>query len=115
MNITAAYRSRFGSVTGQSNRRMLQKVLTLADMEAVSEKRNSRIAQAYLSGAAGDEITLRANRERWARIQLNPDILVDVSDVDLTTRFSASPLMFRLFLLQSLLTDFGTRVARWAS
>ncbi len=86
MNITAAYRSRFGSVTGQSNRRMLQKVLTLADMEAVSEKRNSRIAQAYLSGAAGDEITLRANRERWARIRLNPDILVDVSDVDLTTK-----------------------------
>ncbi len=85
MNITAAYRSRFGLGSEPSNRRMLQRVLTLADMEAVSGKRNSRIAQAYLSGAAGDEITLRANREHWARIQLNPDILIDVSNVDLTT------------------------------
>ena len=72
MNITAAYRSRFGSVTGQSNRRLLQKVLTLADMEAASEKRNSRIAQAYLSGAAGDEITLRANRERLGTNSVKP-------------------------------------------
>jgi len=65
---------------------MLRKVLTLADMEAVSEKRMSPVAHAYLSGAAGDEITLRANREHWARIRLNPDILLDVAEIDLTTK-----------------------------
>jgi 4-hydroxymandelate oxidase len=82
----ASYRSRFGSVTELFNRRMLRKVLTLADMEAVSEKRMSPVAHAYLSGAAGDETTLHANREQWARIRLNPDILLDVSEVDLTTK-----------------------------
>jgi 4-hydroxymandelate oxidase len=74
------------NVTELFNRRMLRKVLTLADMEAVSEKRMSPVAHAYLFGAAGDEITLRANREHWARIRLNPDILLDVAEIDLTTK-----------------------------
>ena len=29
---------------------------------------------------------MHANREHWARIRLNPDILLDVSEVDLTTK-----------------------------
>src|SRR5438105_1483900 len=78
-------RLRFGLVSELLNRRMLRKVLTLADMEALSENRMSAVACAYLSGAAGDEITRRANHEHWARIRLNPDILLDVSEVDLTT------------------------------
>jgi 4-hydroxymandelate oxidase len=77
---------RFGAVSSLLERRMLQKVLTLADMEAMSEKRMSLIAHAYVSGAAGDEITLRANKEQWSRICLNPNILVDVSEIDLSTR-----------------------------
>jgi 4-hydroxymandelate oxidase len=78
-------RLRASLVAGMFSRRMLQKVLTLADMEALSETRMSPVAHAYLSGAAGDEITLRANQEHWSRLQLNPDILVDVSEVDLRT------------------------------
>jgi 4-hydroxymandelate oxidase len=77
---------RFGAVSSLLERRMLNKVLTLADMEAMSEKRMSHIAHAYLSGAAGDEITLRANSEHWSRIRLNPDILVDVSEINLSTQ-----------------------------
>jgi 4-hydroxymandelate oxidase len=77
---------RFGSFSDAFERRMLQKVRTLADMEALSEKRMSRIAHAYLSGGAGDEITLRANSAQWAQILLNPNILEDVSEIDLTTK-----------------------------
>ncbi|HKV95454.1 MAG TPA: alpha-hydroxy acid oxidase [Candidatus Angelobacter sp.] len=77
---------RFGAVSSLLKRRMLQKVLTLADMEAMGEKRMSLIARAYVSGAAGDEITLRANKEQWSRICLNPNILEDVSEIDLSTK-----------------------------
>jgi 4-hydroxymandelate oxidase len=89
---------RFGTVSDLFERRMLHKVLTLADMEAMSVKRMSHIAHAYLSGAAGDEITLRANSEQWSRIRLNPDILVDVSEIDLTTEILGQSLNVPILL-----------------
>jgi 4-hydroxymandelate oxidase len=36
----------------------------------------------YIAGGAGDEITLRANREAFDRIRLRPRVLVDVSRLD---------------------------------
>jgi 4-hydroxymandelate oxidase len=83
---------RFGAISDALERRMLQKVRTLADMEALSEKRMTPIAHAYLTGGAGDEITLRANSEQWGRIRLNPNILVDVSEIDLTTEILSESL-----------------------
>jgi 4-hydroxymandelate oxidase len=85
MRRSAIYKMRFGGLSDMYERRMLQKVLTLADMESLSQKRMTTIAHAYLSGGAGDEITLRANSEKWAQIRLNPNILEDVSAIDLTT------------------------------
>jgi 4-hydroxymandelate oxidase len=66
--------------------RTLQKVLTLADMEALAHRRMSPLADAYVSGAAGDEITMRANAKRWTEIRLNPEVLKDVSNIDLKTK-----------------------------
>jgi 4-hydroxymandelate oxidase len=86
------YKMRFGAISDAFERRRLQKVLTLADMEALSQKRMSHIAYAYVSGGAGDEITLRANSEQWARIRLNPNILIDVSEIDLTAEILGQPL-----------------------
>lgn len=83
---------RFGAISDAFERRMLEKVRTLADMEALSEKRMAHIAHAYLTGGAGDEITLRANSEQWARIRLNPNMLVDVSEIDLTTQIAGQSL-----------------------
>ncbi|HKD78427.1 MAG TPA: alpha-hydroxy acid oxidase [Candidatus Angelobacter sp.] len=76
----------FSAISNFLARRMLQKVLTLADMEALGERRMTKVAYAYLSGGAGDEITLRANSTEWARISLNPNILEDVSQIDLSTQ-----------------------------
>ena len=39
-------------------------------------------AYGYFAGGAGDELTLRANRESWSRIELLPKVLVDVSTRD---------------------------------
>ncbi|MEJ7608497.1 MAG: alpha-hydroxy acid oxidase [Bryobacteraceae bacterium] len=36
----------------------------------------------YIAGGAGDEVTLRANRESFDRIRLRPRFLVDVSSID---------------------------------
>jgi 4-hydroxymandelate oxidase len=36
----------------------------------------------YIAGGAGDEITLRANREAFDRILLRPRVLMDVSSID---------------------------------
>lgn len=92
MRRSAIYKMRFGPISDALERRMLQKVRTVADMEALGEKRMGHIAHAYLSGGAGDEITLRANSEQWARICLNPNILEDVSEIDVTTEILGQPL-----------------------
>lgn len=85
MKKTALNRIRVGLVSKLFRQRMLNKVLNLADMEALSETRMSPAASAYLGGGAGDEITLKANKERWAAIRLNPSMLRDVSEIDLST------------------------------
>lgn len=41
-------------------------------------------AHGYFAGGAGDELTLRANRESWSAIKLLPRVLVDVATRDLS-------------------------------
>lgn len=59
--------------------------MTLAELEGLAESCMSPMAMAYVTGAAADEITLRANCEDWKRIRLMPKCLVDVSEIDLRT------------------------------
>src|ERR1051326_1453867 len=88
MRRSTIYKMRFGPVSDFYERRILQKVLTLADMECLSKKHMTNVAHAYMAGGAGDEITLRANLEQWAKLRLNPNVLQDVSELDLTTEIS---------------------------
>ena len=50
-------------------------VVTLADHEAHARKHLDQNAWAYFAGGAGDEITLRANRDQWSRLELRPRVL----------------------------------------
>jgi 4-hydroxymandelate oxidase len=81
-----------------SNYRFLQKVFSLAEMEAVCEDHIAPLAKAYLWGAAGDEITKRANCEAWSQIRLNPNILVYTSQVDLKTEILGNVFDVPIFL-----------------
>jgi 4-hydroxymandelate oxidase len=63
----------------------LEEILSLAECEALSERKMSVMARSYACGGAADEITLRANCEDWQRIRLNPRVLVDVAKIDLKT------------------------------
>jgi 4-hydroxymandelate oxidase len=63
----------------------VEDILTLAELEGLAESCMTPMAMAYVTGAAADEITLRANCEDWKRIRLMPKCLVDVSEIDLRT------------------------------
>ena len=60
-------------------------VVTLDDFEALAKAQLPEMAFAYLVGGAGDEVTLRGNREGFDRIRLRPRMLVDVSHIDTST------------------------------
>ena len=58
------------------------KVACLTDFEALAQERINRNAWEYIHGGAGDEYTVRWNREAYERLQLMPRVLTDVSRID---------------------------------
>ncbi|MBL8190026.1 MAG: alpha-hydroxy-acid oxidizing protein [Acidobacteria bacterium] len=56
--------------------------VSLGDFELLARERMTAMAWEYISGGAGDELTLRWNREAYDRIKLKPRVLVDVSRLD---------------------------------
>ena len=57
-------------------------LVTLSDYEPYARAHLSHMAYEYIAGGAGDEFTMRANREAFDHIKLRPRMLVDVSNVD---------------------------------
>jgi 4-hydroxymandelate oxidase len=62
------------------------------DYEPLARERVEPTAWDYLHGGSDDELTLRANREAFARLQLRPRVLVDVSRCELATSVAGTPL-----------------------
>ncbi|MFQ5927156.1 MAG: alpha-hydroxy acid oxidase [Terriglobia bacterium] len=56
--------------------------VNLFEYEPLARQRLSQMAYDYIAGGAGDEITLRHNRDSFDRIRLKPRVLVDVSKLD---------------------------------
>ncbi len=59
--------------------------LTLSDLEEAASKNALEPAWAYVQGGAGEELTMKANREAFHRRTLRPRALVNVETLDLTT------------------------------
>src|SRR4051812_25280291 len=57
-------------------------LITLDDYEAAARERIPAPAWEYIQSGAGDEHTLRWNRDGYASIALNPRVLTDVAQVD---------------------------------
>lgn len=70
-----------------ANKPPLSKIFNISDFEHVAKQILPLNAWAYYSGAADDEVTLRENHYAYARIFFNPRVLVDVSEVDISTEF----------------------------
>jgi 4-hydroxymandelate oxidase len=61
-------------------------LVCLDDYEQCARARLPAPADAFLASGVGDEITVRANREAFARVRLRPRVLVDVSHLDTRVR-----------------------------
>ncbi|HLF68465.1 MAG TPA: alpha-hydroxy acid oxidase [Gaiellaceae bacterium] len=69
----------------------MDELLTLDDAERLAEKVVPPDAWSYIAGGAGDERTLRWNREAFSRCRLRYRVLVDVSDVSTETTVLGTP------------------------
>jgi 4-hydroxymandelate oxidase len=54
----------------------------VTQFEPLARRRLSRMAYDYVRSGGGDEITMRENRRGFERLQLAPNVLVDVSQLD---------------------------------
>ncbi len=68
-----------------------RELLTLDDAERLAEQTVDPGAWGYIAGGAGDERTLRWNREAFSRYRLRPRVLVDVSSVTTETTVLGTP------------------------
>ena len=63
----------------------VEQLLTVDDAERLAEQVVAPEAWSYIVGGAGDERTLRWNREAFSKFRLRPRVLVDVSNVTTET------------------------------
>jgi isopentenyl diphosphate isomerase/L-lactate dehydrogenase-like FMN-dependent dehydrogenase len=69
----------------------VEELLTLDDAERMAESALPADAWSYIAGGAGDERTLRWNREAFSRCRLRYRVLVDVSAVTTETTVLGTP------------------------
>ena len=69
----------------------MEQLLTLDDAERLAEQLVPPEAWGYIAGGAGDERTLRWNREAFSRLRLRYRVLVDVSEVSTETTVLGTP------------------------
>ena len=62
--------------------RRLARAATIEDLRRLARRRAPRAVFDYTDGAAGQELSLRRSREAYARVELRPSVLRDVSAVD---------------------------------
>ena len=72
------------NVTWGRSRPSPVRALTIEDLRRGARRHLPRIIFDYADGGAGDEITVRRNREAFERLAFRPRALVDVSNRDLT-------------------------------
>jgi 4-hydroxymandelate oxidase len=70
----------------------------LFDFEGLARKRIPHAAYEYIAGGAGDEITLRWNREAFDSLALRPRVLVDIERIDTSLELFGCRLPFPILL-----------------
>jgi 4-hydroxymandelate oxidase len=76
----------------------LEGIASLNDLEPRAREKMSHLAYEYVAGGAGEENTLRWNREAYDHIRLRPRVLVDVSRIDTRVRLVGQDLAFPILL-----------------
>ncbi len=73
-------------------------LVTLFDYEAVFPQRVEKMAYDYISGGAGDEISLRRNHTAYEGMRLKPRVLRDVSRIDTSVELFGQKLNYPILL-----------------
>jgi (S)-mandelate dehydrogenase len=68
-----------------------QDAINIDDLRTIARRRLPHFVFTYVDGGAEDELTLRGNRQAFARLRFRPRTLVDVSTRDLATRLLGRP------------------------
>ena len=76
----------------------METLLTVDDAERLAEAAIPPDAWSYIVGGAGDERTLRWNRDAFSRYRLRPRVLVDVSDVSTATTVLGTTISLPVFV-----------------
>jgi 4-hydroxymandelate oxidase len=74
------------------------KPINLIEYEQLAKDHLSQMAFDYYSSGAGDELTLQDNRAAFARVKLLPRMLVDVSQINLSTKVLGQSLQLPLLI-----------------
>jgi isopentenyl diphosphate isomerase/L-lactate dehydrogenase-like FMN-dependent dehydrogenase len=69
----------------------MEEPLSLAELERLAHETLEPAARAYIAGGAGEERTVRGNREAFERRRLRPRVLVDVSSASGATTVLGTP------------------------
>jgi L-lactate dehydrogenase (cytochrome) len=89
---------RTGPIRLNPTTRRLAWAATIWDLRAMARRHTPRAVFDYVDGAAESEISLRRSREAFARIELLPRVLQDVSNVDASTTILGRPASLPLIL-----------------
>jgi 4-hydroxymandelate oxidase len=87
-----------GTAAGEAEGREPSAPVNLFEYEPIARALLSQVAYDYIAGGAGDEITLRRNRERFEGILLKPRVLADVSHIDTRLELFGQPFDFPILL-----------------
>ncbi|MGE0030581.1 MAG: alpha-hydroxy acid oxidase [Steroidobacteraceae bacterium] len=68
-----------------------QDAINIEDLRTIARRRLPGFVFTYVDGGAEDEVTLRGNRDAFARLRFRPRTLVDVSARDLSTQLLGRP------------------------
>ena len=70
----------------------------VTDFEPIARQKMAHYAYEYVTGAAGDEQTVRWNKEAYQKIRLRPSVMHDVSKLDTSVEFLGQKLEFPIIL-----------------
>ena len=81
----------FKTPTLDFKKRRLQEAQTIWDLRAIAKRRTPAAAFDYTDGAADAEISMRRSRQAFRDLEFRPNILNDVSKVDMTRDIFGGP------------------------
>lgn len=82
----------------------LKRANNIADLRSLARRRIPRPIFDYIDGGADDEVTLERNMSAFARYELIPDVLEDVSNINMSTTLFGQPIAWPLMLAPTGLT-----------